>query len=335
MILSIVIPVYNTEKYVRGTLSSIFSQANCSPQDFEVIIVNDGTKDQAMTIVSEFSSHANLVVLKQKNQGLSVARNTGMANARGNYIWFVDSDDQIEDNCLSKVISLLRQESTPDIFGFALNRINETDQSENYSHPIYCKEERHNCGRTIDNRISYNLAGPTQRYIFKKTFLQEHNLSFYPGIYHEDIDFLFCAFYWCNHFYISQDSIYRYLIRSSGSIMSSIKLKNIQDFVFIIQRMPKAIEHRNMDVKTRIRHYTYLYYNQISILTVLLKINPQTGWKEQFEEIIKHNRFVYRKIAFQGMIPALLMRKYKLVINAMAICLSPWYFNRKLKTIIN
>lgn len=335
MILSIVIPVYNTEKYVHGTLSSIFSQASCSPQDFEVIIVNDGTKDQAMNIVSEFSSHSNLVVLEQENQGLSVARNTGMANAQGNYIWFVDSDDQIENNCLSKIISLLIRESTPDIFGFALNRINETDQSEKYCHPIYCKEEQHNCGRAINNRISYNLAGPTQRYIFKKTFLLEHYLTFYPGIYHEDIDFLFRAFYWCNHFYISQDSIYRYLIRSSGSITSSTKLKNMQDVDFIIRRMPKAIEHHNMDIKTRIQHYIYLYYNQISILTVLLKINPQASWKDQHKEIIKRNHLTYRRIALQGMIPALTIRKYKLAINAMAIFLSPWYFNRNLKTILN
>ena len=92
MILSIIIPVYKVEKYVRKTLESVFSE-NFSDNEVEVIVVNDGTPDRSMDIVNEFVSHKSLRIINQENQGLSGARNTGIKAAKGKYVWFVDSDD--------------------------------------------------------------------------------------------------------------------------------------------------------------------------------------------------------------------------------------------------
>ena len=82
-VLSIIIPVYNVEKYVRKTLESIF-ESTFPKSEFEVIVVNDGTKDNSMSIVNEFAAKFdNLKIINQENQGLSVARNTGLKAARG------------------------------------------------------------------------------------------------------------------------------------------------------------------------------------------------------------------------------------------------------------
>ena len=98
--LSIIVPVYNVEKYIRPCIESIFRQG-LDDADFEVIIVNDGTKDRSMEIISSIiSQHKNITVINQENQGLSVARNNGIKKAIGNYILFVDSDDLIVDHCL-------------------------------------------------------------------------------------------------------------------------------------------------------------------------------------------------------------------------------------------
>ena len=82
MLLSIIIPVYNVEEYVGGTLDSVFN-STAPAEDFEVIVVNDGTKDGSMDVVRQFSERPNLTVIEQENQGLSAARMKGLSEARG------------------------------------------------------------------------------------------------------------------------------------------------------------------------------------------------------------------------------------------------------------
>lgn len=86
---SIIIPVYNVEKYIKKCLDSVFSQTD---KDFEVIVVNDGTKDNSMDIVKKYDAK----IINQKNQGLSAARNRGVKEAVGDYLIFLDSDDYWE-----------------------------------------------------------------------------------------------------------------------------------------------------------------------------------------------------------------------------------------------
>ena len=92
MHLSIIIPVYNVEAYVGRTLKSVFDTV-VSPTDFEVIVINDGTRDGSMRIVRQYADRPNITILEQENQGLSAARMNGLAVAKGDYVWFVDSDD--------------------------------------------------------------------------------------------------------------------------------------------------------------------------------------------------------------------------------------------------
>ena len=91
--LSIVIPVYNVENYIRANMESIFRQG-LSDDCFEVIIIDDGTNDRSIEVISDIiEQHPNITVVKQENQGLSVARNNGIALATGEYILMPDSDD--------------------------------------------------------------------------------------------------------------------------------------------------------------------------------------------------------------------------------------------------
>lgn len=92
MILSIIIPVYNVEKYIKKCLLSCINQKNVSKEEYEIIIVNDGTKDNSMQIIKETIDSLspdlnNIAVISQKNMGLSEARNTGLRHANGDYVW--------------------------------------------------------------------------------------------------------------------------------------------------------------------------------------------------------------------------------------------------------
>ena len=91
---SIIVPVYNVEKYLRKCLDSLVNQ---TLKDIEIICINDGSTDDSLNILQEYArEHHNVVVIDQENQGVSIARNNGINKAQGDYIGFVDPDDWVE-----------------------------------------------------------------------------------------------------------------------------------------------------------------------------------------------------------------------------------------------
>ncbi len=105
--LSIIVPVYNVEKYIHSCFECIFRQ-ELDETEFEVIIVNDGTKDNSMEKIADFiKEHSNISVINQENQGLSVARNNGIAKAKGEYVYMPDPDDLLIDNYLSVLLDIV------------------------------------------------------------------------------------------------------------------------------------------------------------------------------------------------------------------------------------
>ncbi len=105
MDLSIIVPIYNVEQYVRACIESIYRQG-LDEDRFEVILVNDGTKDKSMEVIQDIiQQHKNITVVHQENQGLSVARNNGMAIAKGEYLLMSDSDELLPTCSSPEVLS--------------------------------------------------------------------------------------------------------------------------------------------------------------------------------------------------------------------------------------
>lgn len=109
ILLSIVIPIYNVELYVERCLLSCLNQ-NISISRYEIILVDDGSPDNSIDKISKWLDRENIILLTQSNSGLSVARNNGLLYARGKYVWFVDSDDWILENCLREITSYMDAE---------------------------------------------------------------------------------------------------------------------------------------------------------------------------------------------------------------------------------
>lgn len=230
MTLSIIIPIYNVEQFIAQCLESIYSQ-NFPLEQFEVIAVNDGTPDHSMDIVGCFSKkYTNLKIVNQKNQGLSVARNTGMQQAKGDYIWFVDSDDWLTNDSLSVVWKNIQQNPQVDVFATVLMMQYEKNGKAEIE---YKPNPNVRSGRDYMFRNNNANRGACQRYIFKKTFLEKYDLKFMPGVYHEDGEFSNRMLYLADELMIIPQPVYNYRIRTSGSIMSSRKMKMNDDLVKI------------------------------------------------------------------------------------------------------
>lgn len=237
--ISIIIPVYNVEAYIRGTLDSIYNQ-KVDDHLFEVIIVNDGTPDNSMDIVQEFAIlHSNITIISQKNQGLSCARNSGMEVAKGGFIWVVDSDDLVTDYSIKEIIEVIQVHSDIDMFCFDLyeKRGEHLEPTSLFLKSSYRKYygEIHD-GYFFCRKLPIGIS---QRFLYRRGFLEENRLNFTPGIYHEDMDFLIRCYTKAQRVMPLHKIWYIYNIRDNGSITSTFKIKRFHDLMWIISNFRK------------------------------------------------------------------------------------------------
>lgn len=182
--LSVIIPVFNSAKYLSRCLESVFMQ-DISEEDFEVIIINDGSTDKSVEIIQEFSSrHPNMRVYNQANCGQSIARNRGIQLAKGKYLHFVDSDDYIHP-CIYKNLLDILERIPAQMLIFDLKEVYDESQ---VIHEVSFEDVQEMSGYEYARDYSLMPFGPWQ-YIINKEFIISHDISFPEGVYFEDIVF--------------------------------------------------------------------------------------------------------------------------------------------------
>ena len=233
MKLSIIIPVYNVEDYVKNCLKSV---SNLSGLDYEIIVVNDGSTDSSLKIVQEFWADydGDMKIITKKNGGLSSARNCGIQASCGDYICFLDSDDFVLPE---KFIQFVQSVYADDLdVGFGnLIRFNEKEEYSEDPSSVWKNKVFPKCSpilsgvnfadQIFDRRKDFiNVEACIQ--IVKKQFLMRHNLLFKEGIYHEDTLFTYQEFMVAEKmkYYNIPFYVYRY---RSDSIMNSPNKKTI------------------------------------------------------------------------------------------------------------
>lgn len=285
MILSLIIPVYKVERYIAECLNSIFCQLN-GRNEVEIIIVNDGTPDNSMVIIDEITrDKTNVRIINQANQGLSVARNTGLQYATGEYVWFIDSDDWLLPNAINDVLTCIAKHPDVSVFSTILERHVE---KQNKVEQEYFPSKLNLTGKEY-LQLRYK-QGASQRFIFKKSFLTGHNLSFYPGILHEDGLFGYQMLYRAERIIILETPVYAYRIRGEGSIMSSISMRTPKDMLFIHQQLIRFC-------KEEVAEEDKLWYRLkiFSILVDLFQFSKPLAFDLSFKRFFKENRSYFNE----------------------------------------
>ena len=188
MDLSIIVPVYNVEKYVRACIESIYRQG-LDESRFELIIVNDGTEDRSMEVIADIiGNHDNVTVINQENQGLSAARNNGIAVAKGEYILMPDSDDLLIENSVPSLLKLALDTKADIVVANFLKMDN--DEIANYKHH---PQENISTRELTGEKLFIEELNPRECYVwrslFRKDFLTSNHISFYPRIKYQDVPF--------------------------------------------------------------------------------------------------------------------------------------------------
>ena len=181
MFISIIIPVYNAEKYLSRCLDSIIE--SLEPFSGEILLVNNNSTDNSSEIIEKYKKKfPRLVKLLQcKKAGAAAARNFGAKHARGDYIWFIDADDRIDKDAIRKLLAETKQ-TNADILMFGATRVYR-DGNENYLSPVSMNDKGYK-----SRFIRYGM-GPWQ-IIIKRKWWARHGFEFHEGIIHEDMEMM-------------------------------------------------------------------------------------------------------------------------------------------------
>ena len=289
MKLSIIVPVYNVEEYIVKCIESLLNQ---NIEDYEIIVVNDGTKDRSIDLIHERFQSDKLLIFEQTNMGLSEARNTGLKKAHGEYVWFFDSDDWMETNSLQNIIESLNGE---DILYFQ-----KYYEEKNGHHKIISGPDAVLSGKALSKSKYHH---PVQFYIYKSSFLKNNNLTFEKGLIHEDSLFTPIALYKAKRVVAYNKPIYHLLRRESSLSQGKATSKRCMDLIKIKNKL-EEFATTYVDKQDRFAWGICIADIASSALFLSTEVDANTKatiMKEidedkQLISYLKHSRKIYTKI---------------------------------------
>ena len=285
--------MYNVELYIERCLMSCLKQ-DISCEDYEIIVVNDGSPDSSLQIAERIAKeNKNITIISQPNGGLSDARNTGLSVAKGDYVWFVDSDDWIKENCLKDIVEQLYEEK---LEALAISRV--WVKKENVEYPPIYKHLGMMQGK--DALLKRNVIPCAPFTIYSRNFLNKNNLRFYKGIYHEDNEFTYRSYYYLNTIAFTDKVLY-FVYLNPNSITRTFNPKKSYDLLIVANSLldfMDCVEEK----------YKIVYYNEIGQLinsalynligadkTIVKKFNAaMNDNRHLFKYLMKSNVFKYK-----------------------------------------
>lgn len=307
---SFIVPVYNTEKYLKKCLDSLVNQTY---KDFEIIVVNDGSTDKSSNIISKYQKkYKNIIVIDKENEGLSMARNRGVQKSSGKYIIFVDSDDYVSNKLLEEVDKKI---DDSDILRFQI-----ATEDEEYTKINEYHEESFEsmCGYDAFKYLSsYHFVEPAWCYVIRKNYYIENKFSFKKGVYHEDFGLIPYVIYKARKVK-SIDFIGYYYIQRNGSIMNNNDYKKTVKKAFDMLEQYKTMRlfAKNINRKNNLDDYflSYIsnsvivkarelkkdekkvYINELKKLNVFDGVLVNTRIRRLKKYLMKHNLNLYLKV---------------------------------------
>lgn len=285
MKLSIVIPVYNTEKYLEKCLASCVNQ-EVEKADYEIVVVDDGTKDNAMAIALRYQeNYQNIKIFSQENAGLSAARNMGLSHCLGDYVWFVDSDDYIEEGSLSLIFNKI--DENPDVICIQAKRSDEETPRNRFSDNV-----KNGYDVLMHSFDDWDRCVPY--FIFNKQFLDNHKLRFYVGIFHEDDEFTPRALVYAEKVSVIDRPLYFYWVKTENTITKTVNPKKSYDNIIVAESLSDFKEKNAMPDNVK-----QVFENHISLIINNTLDNINQSDKQtirEFNKFLRTKKHLFRSL---------------------------------------
>lgn len=285
MKLSIVIPVYNTEKYLEKCLASCVSR-KVEMTDYEIVVVDDGTKDNAMAIALRYQEdYPNIKIFSQENAGLSAARNMGLSHCSGDYVWFVDSDDYIEEGALSLIFNEIGD--NPDVICIQAKRSDEETARNSFSGNV-----QNGFDVLLHSFDDWDRCVPY--FIFNRQFIDNHQLRFYVGIFHEDDEFTPRALVFAEKVSVIDRPLYFYWVKTENTITKTVNPKKSYDNIAVAESLSDFKEKNAMPDNVK-----QVFENHISLIINNTLDNINQSDKQtirEFNRFLRTKKYLFRSL---------------------------------------
>lgn len=251
--LSIIIPVYKVEKYIRSCLESVLAQT-IPMEEIEVILVNDGSPDNSIDVINDLIDlyPDSIKVINQKNSGVSVARNTGARNSTGRYILFLDSDDLLQKDALSLMLNVAEEKGADMVRGQYIElydeQIDTLSEQESCSVDFAIKEYT-----SHDAYVSlfHPRLGFCWQFLISRELIVNNGLQFLPGVgFMEDFAFVILLFLKSKRFIDTSIDFYIYR-KSDSSCTSTMNVQKLQSAISALEVIYKQIPEVHGGVKSK------------------------------------------------------------------------------------
>ena len=260
---SIIVPVYNVEKYIRNCLESIKNQTY---DNYEVIVVNDGTKDNSQDIIDEYTNQdKRFKSYIKENGGLSDARNYGVSKACGDYLVFVDSDDTINKDLLNELNDEInKNDHKLDLIKFQIKVVDNKETIEKNEIFSYISGEE-----AFYKLIKSPLFVTAWSYAYRKEFFDQNKFLYSVGKIHEDFGLTPLVVIKANCVSSIEYAGYNYYIRQNSIMTSSKKEKMCDDIIYHFNQLLINIEKENISSNLKKVFKSYIANTLISKATIL------------------------------------------------------------------
>ena len=291
--ISIIIPVYNVEKYVKETLISVKNQSSMPD---EVIIINDGSTDNSFNIVKDIKDTESWKIFETRNQGLGLTRNYGKSLAKGDYIYFLDSDDILEQNFIHDMRKLIKDYDQPDVILFSGKIFSNNEISEHKINLNFSIDGQYFQGDSLlTNLVKRKETLPqASRYLSKKSLWSKNNLSYPAGIA-EDEAIFFPLISLSKNTVISKNSYYRYRVNRPGSItLDKVKSSHAEDY---LNRILFTMNFMQINREITQSDHSAWNYNLerkcLKYVNLCLKTKTDISWKSIFRIFLRSKNFIF------------------------------------------
>lgn len=283
-LVSIIVPIYKTERFLRKCVDSILSQTYTT---IEVILVDDGSPDNCGRICEEYAkSDARVKVIHKQNAGLSEARNTGIDTANGKYILFVDSDDYLENQTIEMLIDGASGKRLP-VIGYKLLYTN--------SDKVSVPEQAYGCFETLRSYLLsfHELFATKFNFAWGKLYdfsiIQKHSLRFEKGLsLGEDVIFNLQYYNYCNGFDLIQYNGYVYCQHGSSSLSKVYNPKMLDWNEYAYNSIKDYLNSHNALTPTNYAHFMRNVYGNYAYCFRLIALNKGLSLRDKISSLTKY-----------------------------------------------
>lgn len=293
--ISIILPIYNVGNYLARCLDSLLSQNY--PQ-VEIILVNDGSKDDSLAICQQYAAKdSRIVIIDKENEGVAIARNVGMEAATGEYITFVDPDDWVEPEMYQSLMTHLKKWDAPICLCNFYKDTKRKSQPKLFEFENECLENEEIAEKLINDMIGmpdllpkYGMVmGSVWRGLYNRQFIEENHLRFVPKLtIMEDLVFMVQVLLKCQKVAIDSGVWYHY-VQHASSALHSYNHQLWEDQVVVYEHLERSLQEANLEDEMRNR----LDFRYIGMVLTAIKNETYMRKDGDFRDTIMHIKEIF------------------------------------------